>query len=85
MLMSLAGCATSGGDTRVPLAAVPDDIRACLAQVSDRPAGDGSMTTKQIVALIARLRASELRLSGCGKRLLALYDAQASAMAGEGK
>ncbi|MFG1399812.1 hypothetical protein [Roseixanthobacter pseudopolyaromaticivorans] len=40
------------------------------------------MSAKEIVTLVGKLRASEVRLSGCGKRLLALYDAEAEAIGG---
>jgi len=66
------------------LAPVPDDLRACFAQVTARPAGEGALSAREIVAIIGRLRASEARLSGCGARLLAFYDAQAVALAGSG-
>lgn len=73
------GCATSGAHPEVRLADVPADLRACLGTLSERPAGTGAMSQREVVALIARLRASELRLSACGHRLLALYDAQDNA------
>ncbi len=81
--MLLTACDPSGR-ADVSLADIPADLRACVAQVTGRPAGQGAMSQRQVVALIAELRASELRLSSCGKRLLALYDAQAAAFAGKG-
>lgn len=80
--MLLTACVTSGR-ADLSLADVPADLRACVAQVTGRPAGNGAMSPKQVAAIIAELRASEVRLSGCGRRLLALYDAQAAAIGGK--
>ncbi|MEW6258107.1 MAG: hypothetical protein AB1592_19305 [Pseudomonadota bacterium] len=43
------------------------------------PPPAGALSQKEVVALIGRLRASELAKTACGQRLLALYDAQAAA------
>lgn len=39
------------------------------------------MSSREVVSLIGRLRLSEEAKSDCGRRLLALYDAQAEALA----
>lgn len=75
--MLLMGCDPSGMPHDLRLADVPADLRACVIEVTARPAGAGAMSQREVVALIGQLRASELRLSACGRRLLALYDAQA--------
>ncbi|MFG1461706.1 hypothetical protein V5F77_02320 [Xanthobacter sp. DSM 24535] len=80
----LTACDPSGRiDLR--LADLPADIRGCFEELTGRPAGTGALSQKQVVALIGRLRDSELRLSACGKRLIALYDAQAAALAKAGE
>lgn len=76
----LAGCATSGSSPDLRLAAVPQDIRQCFRKLTQRPAGDGALTDKEVVEIIGNLRRSELRLSGCGQRLIKLYDDQAEAL-----
>jgi hypothetical protein len=57
------------------LAAVPTDIRVCFTTLTGTPP-PGTMTKAQIVALVGRLRQSEVRKTHCGRRLLALYDNQ---------
>lgn len=85
MLPLLMGCDPSGRADGVRLTDLPADLRACVTEVTGRPAGAGAMSQRDVVALVGKLRASELRLSGCGQRLVALYDAQAAALAGGGK
>lgn len=82
MPLLLTACDPSGHPTEISLSEIPADLRACVQQVTERPAGAGAMSQREVVALIAKLRGSELRLSGCGRRLIALYDAQAAAIGG---
>lgn len=83
MLLCLTGCASSGPRAPEPaLAPVPPEVRACFDVLTERPAGTGALSAAQVAEVIARLRQSELRLSACGKRLLAFYDAQAVAYGG---
>lgn len=56
-------------------APVPGDIRTCFTQLVGAPM-EGDMLRKENVALIMKLRTSEVAKSKCGKRLLALYDAK---------
>lgn len=73
--LMLPGCKTSS-DAKIELAHVPGDLRTCFNHVVGDP---GKIKTRQqIVDLIAKLRASEVRLSLCGRRLLAFYDTQAA-------
>lgn len=82
-LVCLTGCATSGPPAPEPaLAPVPPEVRACFDTLTERPSGKGAMSQAQVAEVIAHLRQSELRLSACGKRLLAFYDAQAAAYGG---
>lgn len=78
-LVLLTGCATSSGRVevpqRVPLASVPQDIRQCFAKLVPAPK-KGEMTDKEVIALIGKLRTSEVAKSRCGKRLLRIYDTQ---------
>lgn len=78
----LTACDPSGRPIEVSLSEIPADLRVCVQQVTERPAGSGAMSQREVVALITKLRASELRLSGCGRRLISLYDAQAAAIGG---
>lgn len=59
----------------IPLTHVPADIRRCFKTLTGEPM-PGAMDKEKVMELIAALRASEVRKSQCGKRLLALYDAQ---------
>ncbi|QTL01893.1 hypothetical protein J5J86_13870 [Aquabacter sp. L1I39] len=82
-LLCLTGCATSGPRAPEPaLASVPPDLRDCFDTLTERPAGTGALSAAQVAEVIAHLRQSELRLSACGKRLLAFYGAQAAVYGG---
>lgn len=83
MLPCLAGCVTSSPPPPPALAEIPADVRACFEEVTARPGGTGALSQREVVAIIGALRASEMRLSGCGRRLVAFYDAQADALAGK--
>lgn len=77
----LTACEPSGkGEFR--LTDLPQDIRTCFDEMTPRPP-DGALSQKQVAALIAKLRASEMAKTGCGRRALALYDAQAAVLAGQ--
>lgn len=77
LLLTLTACDEAGPSQSFSLATVPADIRMCVVQLTGAPAA-GSMTRAQAAELIFRLRQSELRLSSCGQRILALYDSQAN-------
>lgn len=80
--LALAGCASAPPATpRVSLPPVPDDIKACAEKYVPAPAGAGPMTQREVVALIARLKASDEAKGGCLKRLIALYEANARIIA----
>ena len=84
-LTLLTGCATSSVGTRplthYPLARVPNDVRTCFTKLVPAPEA-GAMSSSDVVALVARLRQSEVSKTRCGKRLLALYDKQSAAAKG---
>lgn len=77
----LMACGVSGPRPEIRLAEVPADIRRCFDDLVARPPGKGAMSSREVVSLIGRLRLSEEAKSDCGKRLIALYDAQAEALA----
>jgi len=81
LLATLTGCASSGAarDGRIRLAAIPQDIRTCIAREVPAPL-PGSMSRAQAASLIAAFRKSDLAKTHCGKRLVAWYDAQARAL-----
>jgi hypothetical protein len=56
---------------------VPADIRACFGRLVPAPA-PGEKTVSEILTLIAALKRSELKMSRCGRRLLAFHDATVS-------
>ena len=66
----------SSPSLRYDLATVPSDVRVCFTRLTGKPE-KGSMTEAQAVALIGRLRQSEVAKTKCGRRLLSLYDEQA--------
>jgi hypothetical protein len=78
----LANCASSGQapgkGSKIKLADIPPDIRACLAKEVPAPL-PGEMTRERASKLIFAFRKSDYAKSKCGKRLIAWYDAQARA------
>lgn len=77
LLLTLNACVTDGedGGVKIDLAAVPADIRGCFYVVTGKPM-PGAMDARQISELVLRLHRSEVKKNACGRRLLALYDAQ---------
>lgn len=73
----LTACEDGGtkGVYKYNLANVPPDIRQCFTVLTGKPV-PGAMSEKEAVALIGKLRASEVSKTYCGRRLLALYDGQ---------
>lgn len=78
-LTLLTGCASSGPNKfeRVPLAAIPADLKVCFDRLVARPAGTGALTRQEVAALIGQLKRSEEAKAGCGKRLIDWYETQA--------
>ena len=82
MAATLTNCVPYGGSpSGINLPPPPSDLSACFARLVPMPAA-GVITRKDIVALVAALRASEAAKSACGKRLLAWYDAEAAGLRG---
>lgn len=80
MPLLLTACEDGGtkpGVYKYNLANVPPDIRQCFTVLTGKPAA-GSMSEKEAVALIGKLRTSEVQKTYCGRRLLALYDGQST-------
>ncbi len=87
--MTLTGCVTSGGsqtpvtgtiDAHLPPA--PSDLAGCFARLVPQPEG-GALSRERVYRLIADLKASELRKSQCGRRLLDWYATQARMLGGD--
>lgn len=72
MAVILTSCATTGDLTLPP---IPSDIKATLERTVPKPKA-GPMTKAQVVALIAKLHASDVGKTAAGKRLIALYEAR---------
>jgi hypothetical protein len=70
----LSGC--DANNPPITLAPVPGDLRTCFGQFVPAPA-PGKMNARQVAALIAALKRSELAMSQCGRRLIAFYETQA--------
>ena len=77
--MTLTGCAGSGN--KPSLSPIPADIKTCFDYLVPKPPA-GALSKKQVVAVIADLKKSELRQSQCGKRLIAWYETQAAIFEG---
>lgn len=77
VLATLTGCAGSGNrlpvESRVDLPPVPADLKACFKRKVGIPSA-GSMTKRQIAALIAKLKESADAKDDCGNRLVAWYE-----------
>jgi hypothetical protein len=73
--LALAGCVTTGSGTKITaqLPDVPADIRTCFAKLVPAPVAT-KLTNRDLVQLVADLRASEYAKTDCGRRLLAFYD-----------
>lgn len=71
----LPGCTKpeppSRPDLRLP--EVPATLRQCFASSTELPPGK-TWTQAETVEVLAKVRASELAKTSCGRRLLALYD-----------
>jgi hypothetical protein len=70
--LMLIGCGASGTKGIDPKAIpeVPADIVACFDKLTPKPRA-GTLTAGQVFTLVGTLRTSEVRLAGCGKRLVA--------------
>lgn len=71
------GCEQQQASFRLNLERVPQYYRDCVSKVTTLP--KGTLTYQQTVALLVKLRKSELRLSKCGKETIAWADAQVAA------
>jgi hypothetical protein len=60
----------------ITLAPVPAELKTCFGQFVPMPA-KGAMSRRQVAALIAALKESELAKSQCGQRLIGFYETQA--------
>lgn len=84
VLMSLAACANSGENNLTAnsvMPAIPQDIKTCINKVVPVPLKD-IRTKKQIVAIIRALKRSEMAKTYCGRRLIALYEANRNYLEG---
>lgn len=83
----LSACVTSS-QPAVELVSAPDvpaDIKACFDKLVPAPK-QTTMTTKQVLVLIAKLRKSELEKANCGHRVVSMWqDYQASYGSNEGR
>jgi hypothetical protein len=77
----LTGCVGFGQpvakDSRVQLAVVPGDIRACLKKEM-APPPPNAKTREEVAEYIAAFRKHDVAKTHCGKRVIAWYDAQAA-------
>lgn len=78
-LLTLTSCVDSG--RQITLAPVPGDLRVCFGRFVPAPK-PGALSKREVAALIAELKKSELTKSRCGKRLIAWYETQAGVFAG---
>jgi hypothetical protein len=85
-LTLLSACVTSSPSIKfVELPAVPADVKQCFDKLVPAPK-QATMTTKQVLVLIAKLRRSELEKAQCGKRVVSMWeDYQTSYGANEGR
>jgi hypothetical protein len=85
-LTLLSACVTSSPSLKfVELPDVPVDIKQCFDKLVPAPK-QATMTTKQVLVLIAKLRRSELEKAQCGKRVVSMWeDYQVSYGAKEGR
>ncbi len=74
LALTLSGCATFGNKLPAPVyPELPADLRLCFDKEVPQPK-EGPLTKKQVITLIASLKASEVEKTACGKRLIAFYD-----------
>lgn len=85
-LTLLSACVTSSPSIKfVELPAVPQDIKQCFEKLVPAPK-QATMTTKQVLVLIAKLRKSEIEKAQCGNRVVQMWeDYQVSYGAAEGR
>ena len=85
-LTLLSACVTSSPSIKfAELPSVPADVKACFDRLVPAPK-QATMTTKQVLILIAKLRKSELEKAQCGKRVVSMWeDYQASYGSYEGR
>jgi hypothetical protein len=84
----LSACVTSSQPTSVNLVAapsIPADVKACFDKLVPAPK-QATMTQKQVLILIAKLRKSELEKANCGHRVISMWqDYQDSYGSNEGR
>lgn len=80
-MLALGACVTTGTGTKINanLPTVPADIRTCFDKLVPAPMVT-KLTNRDLVQLVADLRASEYAKTDCGKRLLAFYDAMTAGL-----
>lgn len=70
----LSACVQSSPSIKfVELPSVPQDIKVCFTRLVPAPK-QATMTTKQVLVLIAKLRRSELEKAQCGKRVVSMWE-----------
>jgi hypothetical protein len=73
-LTLLSACVTSSPSIKyVDLPAVPTDVKQCFDRLVPAPKQE-TMTTKQVLTLISKLRRSELEKAQCGKRVVSMWE-----------
>ncbi len=74
-MLTLAGCATSGGRSALP--PIPLDIKLCFdtAVAAPKP---GAMTKADVIKLVAALKLSDDAKTECGRRLIVFYESMAA-------
>lgn len=73
-LTLLSACVTSSPSIKfVELPAVPADVQICFERLVPAPK-QATMTTKQVLVLIAKLRRSELEKAQCGNRVVKMWE-----------
>lgn len=71
--MTLSACNTSSSVKFVELPTLPLDVKLCFERVVKSPQAQ-TMTTKQVMSLIAKLRKSELEKAQCGTRVVKMWE-----------
>ena len=73
LALILSGCVHSGERARFTLPDLPPDLRGCFTKMTPAPRS-GSLSKREVLQLVAKLRRSERSKTLCGRRLLAFYD-----------
>lgn len=72
MVLTLTACVPFG-KTKLGLPQLPGEYDQCFSKKVAQPSA-GTITKKQVFALIAALKKSETAKSQCGKRLISFYE-----------